>query len=87
MNTDIRLDAAVFFALLFCLGSAIYILAFVAIPDKNMTLFAAIVGGVIGSGVTTFINWRWGSSKTSSTKDDTINQLTTQVSNGQDHPP
>lgn len=77
--SDIRLDAAVFFALLFLLGSAIYILAFVPVPDKNMTLFAALVGGVIGSGVTTFVQWRWGSSKGSAAKDETIAALTTKV--------
>lgn len=75
-DTASRLDALVIVALIFLLGSALYILAFVSIPDKNSSLFAAIVGGVIGSGLTAYIQNRWGSSKGSAAKDTTIAALT-----------
>lgn len=69
MDSDLKLDTAVILALIFLMGSALFILAFVNIPDKNQTLFAALVGGVIGSGMTAYINYRWGSSKGSAAKD------------------
>lgn len=69
---DRMLDAAVIIGLLFILASAIYILAFVNIPEKNETLFAALLGTVVGGGVMAYINNRWGSSKGSAEKDKTI---------------
>ena len=72
MDETSRLDQLVIVALLFLLGSALFILAFVDIPDKNSSLFSAIIGGVIGSGLTAYIQNRWGSSKGSAAKDATI---------------
>lgn len=82
MNADMntRLDTVVILAVLFLISSAMFILAFVNIPDKNQTLFAALVGGVIGASLSTYVSYRWGSSKGSSVKDDTISQLMTKVS-------
>ena len=74
-----RLDAFVIIALIFLMGSAIYILAFVNIPDKNSSLFSALVGGVIGAGLMAYINNRWGSSKGSAVKDATISNLSQKV--------
>ena len=79
MNEDNRLDALVIVGLLFMVGSALFVLAFVNIPDKNQSLFAAIVGGVIGSGLTAYVQNRWGSSKGSAAKDATITALTQKV--------
>lgn len=70
--SESRLDVAVILALLFALISALFILAFVNIPDKNQTVFAAIVGTVAGAGVMAYVNNRWGSSKSSAVKDATI---------------
>jgi hypothetical protein len=74
-----RLDALVITVLLFLLGSAVFILAFVPIPDKNQDLFSALVGGVIGASIMAFINNRYGSSKGSAAKDDAIAALTKKV--------
>ena len=79
MNEDNRLDALVIVGLLFMVGSALFVLAFVNIPDKNQSLFAAIVGGVIGSGLTAYVQNPWGSSKGSAAKDATITALTQKV--------
>lgn len=62
-------------AFLGLLAAILFILAFVTIPDKNMTLFTSLASGVIGSGVGTFIGFRWGSSKSSQAKDATIAQM------------
>jgi hypothetical protein len=70
-----HLDVLVIVGLLFLLGAAVFILAFVAIPDKNQDLFSALVGGVIGASIMSFINNRFGSSKGSATKDATIATL------------
>lgn len=75
-----RLDAAVVILLLFLLGFGLDALVFVNIPDKNQTLLAAIFGGVIGAGVTSYINWRWGASKSSGDKDAAIATLSDKVS-------
>lgn len=66
------LDAAVIIGLLFLIGSAIFILAFVNIPEKNGTLFAAVVGTVVGAGLMAYVNNRFGSSKSSAAKDDAL---------------
>lgn len=65
------------FGLLFIvlLAAVLGILAFVAIPKENQQLFTALASGVIGSGVGTFIGFRWGSSKSSQAKDATIASL------------
>lgn len=77
MNTETEsiLDKAVVLGLLFMLASALFILAFVPIPDKNSSLFSALVGGVIGAGTMAYVNNRWGSSKGSAVKDATITAL------------
>lgn len=72
---DSRLDAAVVLALIGLIAGILWVLAFVDIPQKNATLFAAIAGGVVGSGLTAYINYRWGASKGSAAKDETINAL------------
>lgn len=66
------LDVIVVAGLLLLIGGILVALAFVNIPEKNETLFAALGGGVIGSGLTAYINYRWGSSRSSATKDSTI---------------
>jgi hypothetical protein len=73
------LDALIISGLLFLLGSAVYILAFVTIPPKNEDLFSALVGGVIGASLMAYVNNRWGSSKGSATKDNTIQALVGQT--------
>ena len=78
-DTDDRLATFVIVALLFLLGASVFILAFVAIPKENADLFSALVGGVIGASVMAFINNRFGSSKGSAAKDNTIAALTSKV--------
>lgn len=80
---DRTLDAAVILGLLFILGSAIFILAFVQIPDKNETLFAALMGTVVGAGLGAYVNNRWGSSKGSAEKDQTIAAIAQAPKDGQ----
>ncbi len=48
-------------ALLVGLFAVLLILAFVQIPEKNMTLFASLASGVVGAGIGTYIGFRWGS--------------------------
>ena len=79
-TTPSWLDVIVVLGLLFLMGSALYILAFVNIPDKNSSLFSALVGGVIGAGLMAYINNRWGSSRGSLAKDATIATLATTAS-------
>lgn len=79
MSGEDKLAAFVVVALVFILGSVLYILAFVDIPDKNQTLFASIAGGVVGASIMAYINNRYGSSKGSAAKDATIADLTTKV--------
>ena len=74
-----RLDALVIMALLSLLGFALWALVFVNIPEKNETLFAAVVGTVLGGGLGAYIQYRWGSSKGSQAKDATIANLTAKV--------
>jgi drug/metabolite transporter (DMT)-like permease len=63
------LDFVVVVGLLLLVAGILAALAFVSIPEKNETLFAALGGGVIGSGLTAYINWRWGASSGSAAKD------------------
>lgn len=72
MNGADKLDAAVILLLMVMLGGVLAVLAFVNIPDKNETLFAAIAGGVVGASFTAYIQWRWGSSKGSAMKDQAL---------------
>ena len=53
------------FALMLLLAviGVLVILAFCTIPEKNMTLFAALAGTGVGSGLTAYVNWEWGASK------------------------
>lgn len=76
---DNRLDTAVILALLVILAGVLLVLAFVPVPDKNMTLFAALASGVVGAGVGSWVGFRWGSSTSSQAKDATIASLTTKV--------
>lgn len=69
---DNRLDAAVVLLLILLVAGVLAALAFVAIPDKNMTLFASLAGGIVGSSFTAYIQWRWGSSKGSAMKDQAL---------------
>jgi hypothetical protein len=73
------LDALIISGLLFLLGSAIFILAFVTLPPKNEDLFSALVGGVIGASLMAYVNNRWGSSRGSAAKDETISTLVAQT--------
>lgn len=75
MDGDSSLDKLVISGLLFLLGAAVFVLAFVTIPPKNEDLFSALVGGVIGASIMAFINNRYGSSKGSAAKDATIASL------------
>jgi hypothetical protein len=70
-----HLDFIVVVGLLLLITGILAALAFVNIPEKNETLFAALGGGVIGSGLTAYINWRWGASSGSAAKDATISNL------------
>ena len=57
------LDFIVVIGLLVLIGYIFMALTFVNIPEKNATLFAALAGGVVGSSLTAYVQWRWGSSK------------------------
>lgn len=76
-----RLDALVIFGFLVLIGGVLWSLVFETIPDKNMPLFAALSSGVLGSGLGAYVGYRWGSSKGSAAKDETITQLTQKVPN------
>lgn len=87
MDTDTKgdrtLDAAFIFAMLFLMGSAVFILGFHDIPKDNMPLFAALTSGTVGSSIGAYVGYRWGSSKGSQAKDDTIVQMASQTKDGQ----
>lgn len=70
-----NLDAVVILGLFALLSAILGVLAFIAIPDKNVQLFTALASGVVGAGVATIINNRWGTSRSSERKDDTIAKL------------
>ena len=72
------LDFIVVIGLLVLIGYIFVALTFTAIPEKNATLFAALAGGVVGSSLTAYVQWRWGSSKGSADKDQTISTMAEQ---------
>lgn len=49
--------------LLALLGSGMALLGFHEIPKEQLTPFVAVLSGVIGGGVGTFIGWKWGTSQ------------------------
>lgn len=63
-NTD-QLDAAVIIILLFTLVGVLIALVFIPIPKDNVELFSALASGVIGSGVSGYLGYRFGSSRAS----------------------
>lgn len=75
MTPDARLPTLVIVGLLFLLGAAVFILAFVKIPQGNEDLFSALVGGVIGASIMAYMNHQFGSSVSSAAKDATIADL------------
>ena len=74
-GAESRLDAALVLGLLIILGGAVAVLAFVAVPKDNQSLLAALLGAVVGGGLTAYVNYRWGSSRGSAAKDETIAAL------------
>lgn len=74
-----RLDAFLVVALVLLMGGILTALIFVPIPKDNEELFSALASGVVGSGIGAYIGYRWGSSKGSATKDETISALTQKV--------
>lgn len=60
-----KLTFAQLFALLLLLAviGVLVILAFCVVPEKNMTLFAALAGSGVGAGLMAYVNWEWGASK------------------------
>lgn len=62
------LDSVVILGLFAMLFAVLGALAFVPIPDKNVQLFTALASGVVGAGVATIINNRWGTSRSSERK-------------------
>lgn len=69
------LDFVVVVSLILLTAGILFALVFVPIPEKNATLFAALSGGVVGSSLTAYVQWRWGSSKGSAAKDQTISEM------------
>jgi hypothetical protein len=57
------LDAALVLAALILVGAGMGVLAFVAVPDKNLPVFTAGFTAIIGI-LTTYAGFRWGSSVT-----------------------
>lgn len=70
--TESRLDAGIVLAFIFLIAAVLFILAFVTIPKENEVLFGALASGVLGSSITAYVNYRWGSSASSKSKDATI---------------
>lgn len=67
-----QLDAAVIIILLFTLVGVLIALVFIPIPKDNVELFSALASGVIGSGVSGYLGYRFGSSRGAAAKDAVI---------------
>jgi hypothetical protein len=74
-----RLDAFVVVSLVLLLGGILAALVFVPIPKDNVELFSALASGVVGAGVGAYVGYRFGSSKGSAAKDQTISALSAKV--------
>lgn len=75
MNDTInRLDVVVILGLLTLLAGVFVALTFVTIPTENRTLFAALAM-IVGNGLGVYLGYRWGSSRGSAAKDQTIADL------------
>lgn len=57
------LDAAVVLLAMLLVGAGMAVLAFVAVPDKNLPVFTAGFTAIMGI-LTTYAGFRWGSSVT-----------------------
>lgn len=49
--------------LLVLLGAGMAVLGFHQIPKEQLTPFVAVLSGIIGAGVGTFIGWKWGNAQ------------------------
>ena len=79
MRPDTPIDLLLAVALVLWVTMIIIILAFVAIPDKNMPVFAALAsGGVLGT-LGILVGYRWGNSRGSDQKTDTISAIAAKV--------
>lgn len=75
MRPDSYVDVLLASAIVVWVSGIILVLSFVTIPKDNMPLFAALAsGGVLGT-LGTLIGYRWGGSKASDQKTDTISAI------------
>ena len=61
--------------MLLLLAGVLSVLAFVTIPQGNLPIFVAIVSNGIVAPIAVWTGFRWGSSKSSQAKDQTIATL------------
>lgn len=66
------LDAGIILLLILEGAGVIGLLAFVSIPDKNLPILSAFAAALITGPIGVYTGFRWGSSKTSQQKDETI---------------
>ena len=79
MRPDSFVDVLLASAIVVWVTIILFILAFVSIPDKNMPIFAALAsGGVLGT-LGTLIGYRWGNSRGSDQKTDTLSAIATKA--------
>lgn len=71
MLPDGKLDAAVVLLAFALAAGVMAALVFKEIPEKNLSLFSALALG-IWSVVTTYVGYRWGSSRGSAMKDQAL---------------
>lgn len=67
-----KLDSAIILLLIFLAFVVVMLLAFVAIPDKNLPILSAFASAAVTGPLGIYFGFRWGSSKTSQDKDATI---------------
>lgn len=82
MNSTTIIRAVISFLVLGMLGAAMWLLAFVAIPEGNKDQFNMLLGALTGVGLGTVLGFWLGSSQASANKDATIAELSKSDDNG-----
>jgi len=62
----------------------LFVILLVKVPDANKEMRGAILGFVVGTGLTGLITWKWGTSDSSGKKTEAANALATQAQAGND---
>lgn len=80
-SVESPLDAGIIMILLLMLTGSLAVLAFVTVPHDNLPVFIALASNGIVAPIVAYVSFRWGSSKGSQAKDETIASMAKESNN------